>query len=795
LRTSVKRFSKSLSAGVVAGALAVSGLAVALTTAATPAAAATSSRVGGANRYDTARLAALANFPAGSATAVLASGENFPDGLASADLAGSLGAPLLLTPKAALAAETVAALATLHVHTVDVVGGTAAVSAAVIAQLQGLGYTVPAAVAGADRYATASAVATAATGSALVGTVGGRKTAILATGANFPDALSAGGASYFSHLPILLTDPAALSASASASITALGITNVIIMGGTTAVSAAVETAVKALVVGGVTVTTTREAGADRFATATAMAALETTPIVTGGLGMSLANVVFASGLNFPDALVGAEFKSPIVLDDPLPPATATYLGAVGASIGNLLALGGLAVIPAADLTAALAAIAPSAGTATIAAVAGGTSFTVTFSATVAITPGAAAAAAFTLNNAALAGGSAVAQTGPTSYLVTLGGGTVLKAGDVIALSMNPSILNAAGQAVAFASFTVPAAAAPALVSDLFFVTTTPGATAINLVFSKPVKATTITAATVLLANNAGGGTITFGGAVFSADGTSVMLPVTAPGILANATLQVTAGVTDLGVPALPLSNPQTTTAQANGVPPFIASGIQSVVAVTHGFVSTGYGASPSNITVTAKTGGPADGALGGLYKIQWVAPNATTSTTVTALAPVAGVTTFQLSAPVAGTITTGAGLAAALNANSTFSTFFVANGTGTGDDASTVPLVAATLLGGGTTTYAVTAVLSKQVLPAAALTTPASWTVSNPSVGATSNITGAGVIGNFSLNNAAGPSTVSFTATATTPAQVVVHGTSTLGYGPALTDFAGNSAVPAVVTL
>ena len=62
--------------------------------------------VAGTDRYDTARLAALAAFPTGATNAVLASGQNFPDGLAAADLAGALGAPLLLTPSAALDADT-----------------------------------------------------------------------------------------------------------------------------------------------------------------------------------------------------------------------------------------------------------------------------------------------------------------------------------------------------------------------------------------------------------------------------------------------------------------------------------------------------------------------------------------------------------------------------------------------------------------------------------------------------------------------------------------------------------------
>jgi hypothetical protein len=101
---------------------------------------------------------------------------------------------------------------------------------------------------------------------------------------------------------------------------------------------------------------------------------------------------------------------------------------------------------------------------------------------------------------------------------------------------------------------------------------------------------------------------------------------------------------------------------------------------------------------------------------------------------------------------------------------------------------------GGSNTYAVTAVFSKPVLPVglgSGIATPANWVVKNPSV-ALSTI---GILANFSADPAT-PSAVSFTATATTPPEVVVHGTSTLTYNGVAMDFAGNTmSVPATVTL
>src|SRR6185437_3403014 len=110
--------------------------------------------------------------------------------------------------------------------------------------LTAAGYTVTR-LGGADRYATAKLVAEQS-GLTAAGSIAGVKTAIVATGQNFPDALSAGPIAYAKNLPIILTTPASLSTTASATLTDLGIKNVIIAGSTAAVSQADEDAIKAL---------------------------------------------------------------------------------------------------------------------------------------------------------------------------------------------------------------------------------------------------------------------------------------------------------------------------------------------------------------------------------------------------------------------------------------------------------------------------------------------------------------------------------------------------------------------
>jgi hypothetical protein len=168
----------------------------------------TVTRTSGPDRYATAAAVALADFPVAErpvANVILASGENYPDGLAASSLAGAANAPVLLTQTNSLPAVTASALASLQPTTVHIVGGTAAVSAGVRAQLTGLGYTLNE-IGGPTRYETAALISQfMRTTVAPVGTFGGQRTAIIATGLNWPDALAGGAPAAAGNHPILLT--------------------------------------------------------------------------------------------------------------------------------------------------------------------------------------------------------------------------------------------------------------------------------------------------------------------------------------------------------------------------------------------------------------------------------------------------------------------------------------------------------------------------------------------------------------------------------------------------------------
>jgi putative cell wall-binding protein len=180
-------------------------------------------RYAGADRYATALL--VADALGDPSTVLLATGINFPDALAAGPAAAHVSGVVLLTNGTVLTAAVQAYL-TAHPGTVYAIGGPAATAD-------------PAAIPlfGADRYGTAAAVATALF--TTPNNVG------VASGTQFPDALSGGAFEGHFGGPIVLTDPSVLSIPTSTYLTGAKTTLVTtsIFGGTTALSATVQTSV------------------------------------------------------------------------------------------------------------------------------------------------------------------------------------------------------------------------------------------------------------------------------------------------------------------------------------------------------------------------------------------------------------------------------------------------------------------------------------------------------------------------------------------------------------------------
>ncbi|WP_368499482.1 cell wall-binding repeat-containing protein [Herbiconiux sp. A18JL235] len=173
-------------------------------------------------------------------------------------------------------------------------------------------------IAGADRYELAARLA-------LETAPAGARTVYVASGANYPDALSAGPAAVHRGAPLLLVQPTAFPAVARSALVALAPTSVIVVGGPLSVSDAVLAEISAAVPrAGVA----RVSGADRYEGSRAVIR----DAFPGG-----ASVAFvATGRSFPDALsagaaAGTSDLPVLLVDGALPGVdipTESFLGSL-----------------------------------------------------------------------------------------------------------------------------------------------------------------------------------------------------------------------------------------------------------------------------------------------------------------------------------------------------------------------------------------------------------------------------------------------------------------------------------
>ena len=284
-------------------------------------------RYGGADRYATSLQVAEAVAAQAGGTldsVVMVSGRNWTDAVVAAPLAGSLGAPVLTTPPNALRADAAEYLQRTGVSHALIVGAnsdTGGVGPSVAAALGDLGITVER-VTRADQYSTSVAAAHRLGEPGDMGILG--RTAIVASGEVFADALVAGAFAARGPHPVLLTPPDRLHSGVANYLLSVGTEHVVVMGGTAALHQDVEDALIAL---GVEVT--RLAGASRYDTAVKAAELvvhgySQTCFTARRVGLARARVPFDA---FSAAPLLARLCTPLLLADPstIPAATAGYL--------------------------------------------------------------------------------------------------------------------------------------------------------------------------------------------------------------------------------------------------------------------------------------------------------------------------------------------------------------------------------------------------------------------------------------------------------------------------------------
>ena len=189
-------------------------------------------------------------------------------------------------------------------------------------------------IGGGNRFGTAVALST-------TGWPAGAKTVLLATGRNWPDALSSAPLSHKLDAPLLLTEPSVLPTETADELARLAPSSIVILGGTDAVPSEVASA--AAQAAGIDATAVRRiAGVTRYDTA----ALVAREVGVPGSG----RVVVVTGQNPADAVSIAPYAGrnsmPILLTDPssLPTAAASFLADNRATWRMTIGVGGTRVI-------------------------------------------------------------------------------------------------------------------------------------------------------------------------------------------------------------------------------------------------------------------------------------------------------------------------------------------------------------------------------------------------------------------------------------------------------------------
>jgi glucose/arabinose dehydrogenase/putative cell wall-binding protein len=192
-------------------------------------------------------------------------------------------------------------------------------------------------IAGANRYATATALSASAYPS-------GATDVMVATGLSFPDALAGSAAAGMLGMPVLLTMQNEIPSQTRAELDRLNPQRIWVLGGTSVISESVRSALATYASSG---QVTRVSGVDRYGTAAAISDRWYAP------GVQAAFV--AVGTSFADALAGgpaaALRDSPLLLvkSDSIPAATQAALNDLDPQ--RIYVLGGTAVIKAAVATA------------------------------------------------------------------------------------------------------------------------------------------------------------------------------------------------------------------------------------------------------------------------------------------------------------------------------------------------------------------------------------------------------------------------------------------------------------
>lgn len=281
----------------------------------------TNTRLGGMDRYETA-VRVSQNGWTQSEYVVLVSGENFPDAISAAPLAKKYNAPILITAKYELNSFAYGEIKRLNAKNVIIVGGTGAISTYIEQELKDINVQVTR-ISGENRYETSAKVAEV---------IGGNNGVVIASGGNFPDALSIASVAAVKQMPILLTTDKELPSSVKNFINNKSIPKYYVLGGNAVVNDSIVNTLS---------NAKRLSGLNRYET--------NVNIINEFLGDLNFNAVYlAYGQNFPDALCGsaaaAKDSAPIVLINSSDFTSRSIIRPKIDSISSFKILGGSGVI-------------------------------------------------------------------------------------------------------------------------------------------------------------------------------------------------------------------------------------------------------------------------------------------------------------------------------------------------------------------------------------------------------------------------------------------------------------------
>ena len=279
------------------------------------------SRLSGNNRYTTSAAISKEGWTQAS-TVIIVTGSCYADALAASSLAKLKDAPILLTQKDSLNEKVITEIKRLKATQAILIGSAGVVGTGVVSQLRNLKVGITR-IGGNNRYDTARKVAE------MVGTNNG---IIMATGLDFPDALSIAPIAGVKTIPILLSPKDSMDLGVSQFIKSKNIPISYIVGSTGVISSSIASNLP---------NSKRLSGANRY---------ETNLSINKNFekDLNFDTIYLATGSDFPDAVAGsalaAKNNAPIFLTGKYSLSSEIINFLKSKNVKHVVALGGPSVV-------------------------------------------------------------------------------------------------------------------------------------------------------------------------------------------------------------------------------------------------------------------------------------------------------------------------------------------------------------------------------------------------------------------------------------------------------------------